>query len=147
MRLCIRQFKKSDLPELQLIERVCFKREAYPPELFLSYSILHPNTFLVAELEGKVIGYTIGRKLDELAEVISIAVLPEFRRRGIGSALWLRLRDELKEMGVKTVRLHVRVSNEPAIRFYEKFGFERTRLEPSYYSDGEDAWLMKLEKL
>jgi ribosomal-protein-alanine N-acetyltransferase len=108
---------------------------------------LHPNTFLVAELEGKVIGYTIGRKLDELAEVISIAVLPEFRRRGIGSALWLRLRDELKEMGVKTVRLHVRVSNEPAIRFYEKFGFERTRLEPSYYSDGEDAWLMKLEKL
>jgi len=140
----IRPFKREDLAAIQRIERLSFRREAYPAELFLAYHTWYPKTFLVAQLEDKVIGYAIGRVVEERGEVISIAVLPEFRRKGIGTSLWRALREEFQRALVKEVRLHVRVSNEAAINFYQRLGFKKVHKEVAYYSDGEDAWSMRL---
>ncbi len=78
-----------------------------------------------------------------VGHVISIAVLQEHRRRGIGSAL---MREALKifeeKYDVDSVYLEVRVSNQPAINMYEKFGFVKARIIRGYYRDGEDAYVM-----
>jgi len=78
-----------------------------------------------------------------VGHVISIAVLQEYRRRGIGSALMseaLKLFE--KKYDVDSVYLEVRVSNQPAINMYEKFGFVKARIIRGYYRDGEDAYVM-----
>jgi len=78
-----------------------------------------------------------------VGHVISIAVLQEHRRRGIGSALMseaLKIFEE--KYDVDSVYLEVRVSNQPAINMYEKFGFVKARIIRGYYRDGEDAYVM-----
>jgi len=78
-----------------------------------------------------------------VGHVISIAVLQEYRRRGIGSALMseaLKIFEE--KYDVDSVYLEVRVSNQPAINMYEKFGFVKARIIRGYYRDGKDAYVM-----
>ena len=78
-----------------------------------------------------------------VGHVISIAVLQEYRRRGIGSALMseaLKIFEE--KYDVDSVYLEVRVSNQPAINMYERFGFVKARIIRGYYRDGEDAYVM-----
>ncbi len=78
-----------------------------------------------------------------VGHVISIAVLQEYRRRGIGSALMSEaLKIFEKKYDVDSVYLEVRVSNQPAINMYEKFGFVKARIIRGYYRDGEDAYVM-----
>ena len=85
----------------------------------------------------------LGVERAKVGHVISIAVLSEYRRRGIGSAL---LREAINVMqrnyDVDAVYLEVRVSNYPAISLYEKFGFVKARIIKGYYRDGEDAYVM-----
>ncbi len=129
-----------------------------------------PESFLVAEVEGVIVGYAMSRveetgdpillglfddNLDPLyrgwlsprkvGHLVSIAVLREYRRRGIGSAL---LEETIRVMKhvykVEAVFLEVRVSNEPAIRLYKRYGFRVGRRIPHYYRDGEDAYVMVL---
>ncbi len=77
------------------------------------------------------------------AHLISIAVLKPFRRRGIGSMLLREsMRASVRAYGAESMYLEVRVSNEPAIKLYEKFGFRKVRMIESYYLDGEDAYVM-----
>lgn len=131
------------------------------PENYSSYFYidLHrrfPKTFLVAEVEGEIQGYIMCRiergfsKLHtfrpmKLCHVVSIAVREPYRRRGIGTALMLEaMRNGRKEYGTGECYLEVRVTNEPAIRLYEKLGFVKVGKRRSYYLDGEDAWIMAI---
>jgi Acetyltransferases len=75
--------------------------------------------------------------------VVSIAVLENYRRRGIGKQLLLSSMQKMREAyGAEEVYLEVRVSNYPAISLYEKLGYRKVKLLKHYYADGEDAYLM-----
>jgi len=112
----------------------------------------HPEAFLVAELDGEVIGYSMSRVehgfsnfrrvFAKKGHVISIAVLPRARRMGIATSLMTRTLEALRKYGASEVYLEVRVTNEPAINLYRKMNFEIVRRLVGYYVDGEDAWLM-----
>ncbi len=79
----------------------------------------------------------------KVAHLVSIAVLEEYRRRGIGSKLLENsIRAALEIYDAESMYLEVRVSNEPAIRLYEKYGFKKVRIIKGYYMDGEDAYVM-----
>ncbi|MCE4608990.1 MAG: ribosomal protein S18-alanine N-acetyltransferase [Desulfurococcales archaeon] len=81
-----------------------------------------------------------------VGHLISIAVLEEYRGRGIGSALLQHTIDAMKNVyKVVSIYLEVRVSNIGAIRLYEKFGFKKARIVREYYRDGEDAYVMVLK--
>ncbi len=81
-----------------------------------------------------------------VGHLISIAVLEEYRGRGIGSALLQHTIDAMKNVyKVASIYLEVRVSNIGAIRLYEKFGFKKARIVREYYRDGEDAYVMVLK--
>jgi ribosomal-protein-alanine acetyltransferase len=84
----------------------------------------------------------IAAMADEV-ELQSLAVLPEARRTGIGSALLECLIEWAREGGFRALHLEVRAGNLPAIALYRRFGFAQTGRRRGYYQDnGEDALLL-----
>ena len=152
----VREARPEDLNEIISINLMCL-REHYPDYFWRDHLQLWGKAFLVAEHNNKVVGYVMTRVErsigyvsrffpKKVGHVVSIAVLPEFRRRGIATALMKEAIKRLKEIyGVKEVYLEVRISNEPAIKLYEKLGFQKVRRLKYYYLDGEDAWVMAKE--
>ena len=140
--IAIRHARVEDLPSIYAIEKECFK-DPYPFELFKIFLNL-PGVFLVAEYEGSIIGYVVVLIRDGMGHIFSIAVAEKFRRRGVGKMLLKRALAILREIEIKTFRLEVRVSNYPAQQLYKLLGFKVDRRIPSYYPDGEDAYVMTL---
>ena len=127
------------------IEYRCFP-DPYPPSLLNHLYESHPYGFLVAELDGKVVGYVIGAmRWGSNGHVIAIAVDPPYRRRGIGTQLLEKIMERLRSKGARVVRLEVRKGNLPAQGFYSSFGFKPREEVPFYYEDGETAILMTYE--
>jgi len=106
----------------------------------------NPESFFVVENDSsKVVGYCVASEKGEFAHLISIGVLSEYRRKGVGVALlkallaWLSQRPRVKE-----VWLEAKAGNGAAVKFYERFGFEVVRRIENYYSDGSPALIMRL---
>jgi ribosomal-protein-alanine N-acetyltransferase len=100
--------------------------------------------YLVLEEDGAVSGY-IGLKLiSDDAHVMTIAVRPEHRRRGLARTLVEAALADPASAGARRVHLEVRPSNAGARAFYGLLGFVQTGLRPAYYGD-EDALLMTLD--
>jgi ribosomal-protein-alanine N-acetyltransferase len=90
-----------------------------------------------------IVGFVGLWMLPDEAHIVTIAVRDSHRRRGIGEKLLLAAIDLARERGEPVVTLEVRVSNEAAIKLYEKYGFEQVGLRPRYYSDNrEDAYIL-----
>ncbi|TLX81620.1 MAG: ribosomal-protein-alanine N-acetyltransferase [Thaumarchaeota archaeon] len=115
-----------------------------------------PEAFLVAEIERKLVGYIMCKieygfsnfkKLGfvKKGHVVSVAVLPERRNKGIGRALVEESLIGVKLKKADELYLEVRCSNNEAIRLYEKLGFVIKQRLKAYYRDGEDAYLMTIE--
>jgi ribosomal-protein-alanine N-acetyltransferase len=115
-----------------------------------------PEAFLVAEAERKLVGYIMCKieygfsnfkKLGfvKKGHVVSVAVLPEHRQKGIGRALVEEAIVGVKIKKSDELYLEVRCSNNEAIKLYEKLGFIIKQRLKAYYRDGEDAYLMTIE--
>jgi len=112
-----------------------------------------PGAFLLAAHAhgaGKVFaGYVLFRRLGDEAELLSIAVKPDFRGKGLGKALVKGMLDALRDGGPGSVFLEVECDNRPAIRLYEGFGFVRCGTRKGYYrsKNGKenDALIMKID--
>jgi ribosomal-protein-alanine N-acetyltransferase len=104
--------------------------------------------FLARDKTDRVVGFcSFWRILDEL-HINNLAVIPDARRSGIGSALLARVLDEARDMGASRALLEVRRSNEAARRLYERFGFTTAGVRHGYYSDPvEDAIVLWREHL
>ncbi|AAL63017.1 ribosomal protein S18-alanine N-acetyltransferase [Pyrobaculum aerophilum] len=149
----IREATLKDLNDIISINRKVLP-ENYPNWFFVEHLEQFPKAFIVAEIEGKVVGYVMSRveygwsnihrgKAVRKGHIVSVGVLPEARRLGIATAMMLRAMKAMKVYyGASEVYLEVRVSNTPAISLYEKLGYKVVGRIPRYYSDGEDAFLM-----
>jgi len=83
-------------------------------------------------------------RTQKLGHVTSLAVLDDFRRKGLAQALMDQLHLHMESTyGVHSIGLHVRVSNAAAARLYNAFGYKVEQVIPAYYQDGEDAYMMK----
>lgn len=104
------------------------------------------SLWLIAEADGVVAGYVGSQTVLDSADMMNLAVSQDFRRQGIGEQLVNCLTDALREKGVKTLLLEVRISNEPAKQLYQKLGFEIVGKRPRYYEKPrEDALILRKE--
>jgi ribosomal-protein-alanine N-acetyltransferase len=96
----------------------------------------------------RIVGFAgVWLMVDE-AHITTFGVHPEWRRRGVGRRLLLRLADLALELGAARLTLEVRVGNEAAQALYRSFGFTVAGRRPRYYSDdGEDAYVMSTADL
>lgn len=150
-RFEIREFRPEDLDTVALINRACLP-ENYSPSFFLEHYYENPKIFLVAEAEGKIVGYNMCRiefgvsnvrtAFVKKGHVISVAVMQDYRGLGIGKALMERGMAGVKEGGAPEIYLEVRVSNNTAVGLYKKLGFKINRVSDAYYRDGENAYVM-----
>jgi len=148
----LRRFRPEDLDRVMYVNRKCLP-ENYSSYFFMELYERFPETFIVAEEDKEILGYVMCRietglpdfgllGIAKKGHVISIAVLPEQQRKGLGQAL---MREAMKGMELHKARecyLEVRVSNTPAINLYKKLGFEISRAVHGYYANGEDAYIM-----
>ena len=105
-------------------------------------------TYIVGELDGKVVAYAGAWVSFNQAEVMSVAVAPEFRGQGLGTLLFAELIKAVKARGATAITLEVRPSNTAAIKLYENFGLRSVGRRKGYYLDnGEDALIMWNTKL
>jgi ribosomal-protein-alanine N-acetyltransferase len=138
----IRPFSLSDLDSILQIESQSFPKSPYDWTTFLSLHHLYLKTFLVClgmnrgQKEEKVLGYIV---FSEDGHIISIAVHPQHRKKGIGTRL---LQRALNTSHSKKVWAEVRRSNQAAQAFYGKMGFRITGMVPNYYGN-EDALIME----
>lgn len=150
-----RRFKPSDLEGVIRINRACLP-ENYSTRFFMNLFKRFPETFIVAELNKEIIGYIMCRVetgipsfkvlgITKKGHVISIAVLPEHHRKGIGYNLIREATRAMEKYNAKECYLEVRESNIPAINLYKKLGFKPAKVLRSYYADGENAFLMAIQ--
>ncbi len=148
-----REFTIKDLDQVITINKKCLP-ENYPSGFFIDIYERFPKSFLVSEIvkSKKVIGYIMGRierglsnygfRLTKKGHIVSVAVLHEYRKNGVGYDLVSKSLKAMGDYGAAEFLLEVRESNIPAIALYEKLGFENSKTLKGYYSDGEDAYLM-----
>lgn len=137
--LQIRQFRTEDLSAISEIEQLSFK-DPFPSYFLSQLAEANPDAFIVAVEGGKIIGYAVVDKWPDQEHLVSIAVIPESRKKGIGQTL---LRVLIEKMRPGSMRLEVRRSNTSALDLYRKNGFVQIGIAQGYYADGEDAIQME----
>lgn len=100
------------------------------------------RAYVVARHHERIVGYAGLIVIVGEGHVATITVDPADRGRGIGRLLLLELFDEAIDRGVTDLTLEVRVSNEPALALYRRFGFAPAGVRRGYYGDGEDALVL-----
>jgi len=137
----IRPFSLSDLGQILQIENQSFPKSPYDWATFVNLYYLYPETFLVyigktRDRNEEIWGYII---FSQDGHIISIAVHPQHRRKGIGKEL---LERTLNAPRLEKVWAEVRKSNRGAQAFYLRMGFQITGIVPKYYGS-EDALIVE----
>ena len=131
---------KDDIANIALIEKECFSSPW--SENAILESMLSTTSFYVARENGIVTGYMGLSQIAGEGYITNIAVLPQYRGKGIGSALLEYVISHCKN-NLEFISLEVRISNNKAISLYEKFGFEHVGLRKRFYTNPqEDAIIM-----
>ena len=138
----------DDLPAVHAIEGASFAvpwpDDAYRNEIRTN----RLASYVVARLADDVVGFAGLWVMVDEAHVTTFAVHPGWRRRGVGERLLLALLDLAVARQAREATLEVRLSNLPARKLYERYGFRPVGIRPRYYSDnGEDALIMTTEAL
>ena len=139
------EIRVLDLADLDAIEMI--EQRAYPTpwsrSMFAS-ELAKPTSICLGAFEGSdLVGYVINSRYVDAWHVMNVAVHPDHQRRGVATALLERLFELTRGDERRGYTLEVRVSNEDAIRLYEKLGFEFRGIRRGYYTDNrEDALIM-----
>lgn len=136
----IRKALPSDCDEIYEIEKSCFS-DAWSKESIMQ-TMANPNAMiLIALVDDKISGFiNLTYVVGELT-INNIAVMPDYRQRGIADRLITSAFDEFPSSEI--AMLEVRASNSPAQKLYKKHGFYTVGKRKNYYqSPVEDAWLM-----
>jgi len=140
----LRDYRPSDFETLWRIDQVCFAEGISYSRRELAFYIAQKRGFTsVAEIDGKTVGFVvIDRNREGQGHVITIDVLPEARRSGLGSQLMAAAEERLRKLGCSTVFLEAAVDNAAALAFYKRHGYSVVQTIPRYYLDSIDALVL-----
>lgn len=157
---CVEPMQQEDVPTVAAIDRMVFtlpwSSNAFGYELrsnpMSRYSVARDRAqkprIDESGLDPSIVGYGgFWMMLDE-AHICTLGVHPAWRRRGVGELLLASMIGQAADLHAGFVTLEVRVSNTPAQRLYEKYGFRSVGVRKGYYSDNhEDALIMTTEEI
>jgi ribosomal-protein-alanine acetyltransferase len=137
-----RAARPGDAAALARVAQASFP-DPWPERLFHA-QLRRPQTraWVARDTRRGVVGYVLGWCVLDEVQVLSLAVEPSWRRRGVGRRLLNAYLDILRSEGVRQITLEVRASNDAAHEFYREFGFEVQGERPRYYPGGESALLL-----
>jgi ribosomal protein S18 acetylase RimI-like enzyme len=143
----IREFDKADFDTLWRIDQACFDPKLAYSRPEMAFYMRRPGSFtLVAEAEGNpgsgILGFIVAETRRKSGHIITIDVVAEARRAGVGSALLRAAEDRLLRAGAVAVALETPVNNAAAIHFYKQKGYFVEKTVAGYYSGQMDALVM-----
>jgi ribosomal-protein-alanine N-acetyltransferase len=139
----IREIEESELKQLENLEQICFTDDSWSLENFRAEFSMNPYAAIyVFTVDGEIAGYADLWIKYEKAEIANIAVLPEFRKSGIGAKLLQFCIERAEEEHCENMTLEVRQGNIPAEKLYEKYGFTYAGIRKHYCANGDNAAVM-----
>jgi [ribosomal protein S18]-alanine N-acetyltransferase len=137
--------RRLDLGDLDAIDAI--EQRAYPTpwsRAMFASELVKPTSICLGAFDGsELVGYIVNSRYVDAWHVMNVAVDPDHRRRGIATQLLQHLFELTQGDERRGYTLEVRISNDPAIRLYERLGFEPRGLRRGYYTDNrEDALIM-----
>ena len=138
-----------DIPVLVRYEKELFPYSPWNSAQFKEEFAGIPSTrfMSVAESDNRIVGYC-GVFLPAPgveADVLTVAVLPEFRRQGIAKEFMRQIEQWSADRGASAMMLEVEHTNESAIELYKKLGYMKISVRMNYYGPGNDAFVMRKE--
>jgi [ribosomal protein S18]-alanine N-acetyltransferase len=146
----IRTFRPADFDRLWKIDQTCFAPGIAYTQMDLTGFITRRKAItLVAEyprgseFTGAIAGFAVAQPIRNIGRILTLDILPEARRFGLGTRLMQECENRLRAGGCQKIYLETAVNNEPALRLYEKLGYGIQRKLPLYYPPhGLDAYLL-----
>ena len=137
---------EADVLTVSALEDRLFPVDAWPLQMFFD-ELSQPETreYWVAVSDESIIGYAGLMCIPPIADVQTIAVVPEREGEGIGTALLRRLINSSVERGAQDLLLEVRQDNPRAQALYIRHDFKHIHTRKKYYRDGVDAMIMQLQ--
>lgn len=141
----LEQMTDAHVAQIARLEKQCFS-DPWSENSVASELNNRLSLWLVALDGATVAGYIGSQSVGDEADMMNVAVHPDYRRRGIARELVMGLVAALGEKGVHSLALEVRASNAPAIALYEQLGFIQVGRRPNYYRNPkEDALILRKE--
>lgn len=143
--IIVKKAELLDVPQIAEIERASIP-QPWSEAAFTSALANEKAVTLAAFCGGVLCGFITGVYLLDTADIYSVAVSSEYRQKGVGKRLLEEFFSALPDE-VNNVCLEVRESNTPAIKLYEKLGFERAGLRKNFYQDPRENAVLMTKKL
>ncbi len=140
----VRDFQPSDLGRLYEIDQACFPAGiSYSREELASFVAHRSSRTWVAEKSGRIAGFVVAnREPAHVGHIITLDVLEDSRRQGVGTKLMEVVEDWAKEAKVQIIYLETAEDNVAAQAFYETHGYRKVDKVENYYNNGLAAWVM-----
>ncbi|MEM3852186.1 MAG: GNAT family N-acetyltransferase [Methanomassiliicoccales archaeon] len=137
----IRRAGLWDLEDLDRVERSAFNFGRYSRNIIAGF-LKHPDAVTYVAETNRIVGSIVILFHRNSAEIASVGVVPEERKKGIATAMMKRAEAEALERNVRQLTLHVSVENTSAMKLYLKLGYQYEMRVVDYYGKGKDAYLM-----
>ncbi|MDC9727047.1 MAG: ribosomal protein S18-alanine N-acetyltransferase [Candidatus Thioglobus sp.] len=140
-------FRSASIQDLDQILRIEQRAYSQPwSEQKFVDSFNHADIDIqLATQDQMVIGYCLTLPSLEFVDVLNICIDPDYQQQGLGRQLLDNLCKQHKGSARKAIMLEVRESNIVAINFYQSYGFKQIDIRKKYYSNGEDAKILRLQ--
>ena len=143
------EFSMQAVFQLNNIEKACFDRDAWSIQALIGEFRNSFSHFFAYEIDDKIVGYSCVRIMFEEAQICNVAVLPEYRRKGIATELMTWMEEFAMEKGCERCELEVNVENLPAVELYRKCGYKEEGIRKNFYRKSRypsrDAYTMLLQ--
>ena len=144
MAITIRQYEARDFGALYKLDQACFPPGISYSKFSLQYFLNLPAAdCLVAEEGKKLAGFILAEANPPLAHIITLDVVEQHRRKGVGAALLSEIEKHLQYHGVRAVLLETAVDNERGIAFWQHHGYRTEAVLKRYYLGRVDAYEMR----
>ncbi len=147
--ITISPMTKEDIDDITKIEEEAYGKHHWAKSSFYDEMSNNLAKYYVAKTKtGETVGYAGTWHIIDEGHITTIAVKKDYLRNHIGEAIMQRIIDDCYKNNIKYLTLEVRVSNVPAIKLYEKYGFQSLGTRKGYYQDNnEDALIMWTENI
>lgn len=136
---------EQHVAQVAALEKLCFS-DPWSEKSVASELTNQLSLWLVAVENDTVVGYVGSQTVMGETDMMNVAVHPDFRKRGIATALIVGLVEELRKQGSHCLTLEVRASNAPAISVYSALEFREVGRRRNYYHNPrEDALILRKE--
>lgn len=144
--ISIEKAQLKDLESIVSIEQKVFYTDSYPPFVVRQLFDISEEYFMVAKEENNILGYVIGgiNSSEKQGWILSLAVDPEARGKGLGKQLLEKLVALLKSKNIEQIALTVYPDNTSAIKIYKDLGFVGDLVLDNYFLDNEKRVIMTL---